>query len=66
MKKPQSCSECGAELRLGPARCPLCGTEAPVPKLEVAPEEVVDDYQSNVRALRDELRNLRNDDAAAV
>jgi uncharacterized Zn finger protein (UPF0148 family) len=61
----QNCSECGAELRLRPASCPLCGRETPfVAKERVAID--LDDYQSNVRSLRDELHRIRRDDAEAV
>ena len=59
------CRECGAELRLRPASCPLCGRDTPfVPKERVAID--LDDYQSNVRSLRDELHRIRQDDAEAV
>ena len=62
------CSECGAELRLGPARCPLCGAE---PRTTAEPQgpgkvENVDHYQSDVRKLRDQLKRLREEDAEAV
>ncbi|MDQ3981491.1 MAG: hypothetical protein M3271_02275 [Actinomycetota bacterium] len=61
----EHCSECGAELRLRPASCPLCGRETPfVAKERVAID--LDDYQSNVRSLREELRRIRRDDAEAV
>jgi hypothetical protein len=60
----EECSECGAELRLGPAHCPLCGTDnsvrrwaRPVPDVEI--------YQDKVRTLREQLRRLR-EDAEAV
>lgn len=65
MDKAQLCSECGAELKLRPASCPLCGVETPF----VAKERVhidLDDYQSNVRSLKDELYRIRQDDAEAV
>jgi len=64
MSKPKRCGECGAELKLGPATCPLCGhdTEAPAPPAaEVDPDE----YHSNLRQLRDELRKLRSEDLKA-
>ena len=61
----QKCSECGAELRLRPASCPLCGVDAPyTPKERVHID--LDDYQSNVRSLRDELHRIRGEDARAV
>lgn len=60
------CSECGAELKLGPARCPLCGTEANQDadwsKEKPASTE---NYQHNVRNLRAQLKKLR-DEAEAV
>ncbi len=59
------CSECGAELRLRPAACPLCGREAPYVPKERVPIDL-DDYQSNVRSLREELHRIRRDDAEAV
>ena len=62
---PTHCSECGAELKLRPASCPLCGRDTPfVPKERIAID--LDDYQSNVRALRDELHRIRRDEAEAV
>ncbi len=65
-KKPEMCSECGAELRLGPTRCPLCGCE---PSLAKAPEAAPPDlerYHSRVQDLRDQLRKLREEGAEAV
>jgi predicted amidophosphoribosyltransferase len=62
------CNGCGAELQLGPDRCPLCGEDAHLTsgarKREKAPS--VDDYQQNVRALRKQLKRLRDDGAEAV
>ena len=65
MAESKHCSECGAELRFRPASCPLCGRDTPF----VARERVhidLEDYQSNVRSLRDELLRIRRDDAEAV
>jgi predicted amidophosphoribosyltransferase len=63
--KPEKCSECGAELRLRPASCPLCGTDLwTAPEVVAVPEDE-ETYQSNVRQLRDELKRLR-DEAQAV
>jgi uncharacterized Zn finger protein (UPF0148 family) len=61
--KAKHCSECGAELRLRPTRCPLCGAGAGA---EVEAKTDPETYQSNVRLLRDELRKLREADAEAV
>jgi hypothetical protein len=73
--KAKRCSECGVELRLDPASCPLCGTatghgadwsKAGTEKAEVIrfkptkPEEV-DDYQAKLRKLRKSLKELRED-----
>jgi predicted amidophosphoribosyltransferase len=73
-EKAKNCSECGVELRLDPATCPLCGTPTgvrsdwskPDEKAEVLrfkptkPEEV-DDYQAKLRKLRKSLKELRED-----
>lgn len=61
-KHKDMCSECGAELRLGPARCPLCGAE-PSPPVAITD---ADRYHSNVQELRDQLRKLREEGAEAV
>ena len=66
--KAQRCSECGAELRLSSASCPLCGTEPGAEKRPThAPVKPIDkdSYQSDLRALREQLRRLR-DGAEAV
>lgn len=61
------CSECGAQLRLRPASCPLCGTDLVIrEKARLEDETDPADYQSNVRALRDELERLRRGEAEAV
>lgn len=61
----QKCSECGAEFRLGPASCPLCGaSREDTPGKEASSDP--DTYHSNVRQLRDELQRLRDQDAEAV
>ena len=64
-KKRQMCSECGAELRLGPTRCPLCGCG---PGSTNEPEVVsdLDGYHNRVQELRDQLRKLRDEGAEAV
>ena len=64
-KKRQMCSECGAELRLGPTRCPLCGCEPSAAK-EPAPVADPDGYHSRVQELRDQLRKLREEGFEAV
>jgi len=71
MPKSKSCSECGAELTAGPALCPLCGTSSNLEKTwgdeKRKPADTgLDDYQSDVRKLRAQLKRLRGDDAEAV
>jgi predicted amidophosphoribosyltransferase len=66
-KRSEKCSECGAELRIGPARCPLCGSEPATPTKR--PVEAANDpegYHSRVQELRDQLRKLREEGAEAV
>jgi len=67
-KKPDKCHECGAELRLGPAPCPLCGAEQDAAKTWDVPAKNADpdDYQANVRDLREQLKKLRDEGAEAV
>ncbi len=52
--KLSKCTECGAELRLVPTLCPLCGAEI---RREAASFDQwqVDHYQAEVRRLRGEL-----------
>ncbi len=64
-RKVNRCGECGAELRHGPARCPLCGAEASAAKA-ASSEPAIEDYQTNVRDLREQLRRLREESAEAV
>jgi hypothetical protein len=58
-----SCRECGAELRLRSAPCPLCGAETDSkPRRTVrSPVEDVDAYQKKLRLLRKELKQLREE-----
>lgn len=65
MAGPKKCSECGAELRLRPHRCPLCGAEVAQPLAESPPAKSVEKYQEGLRDLRKQLKKLR-DDAEAV
>ena len=69
------CSECGAQLRLRSTLCPLCGAEEAgaakpgkaKPGNEPGPDAMVvtaDDYQADIRKLREELRRLRDAEAS--
>jgi uncharacterized Zn finger protein (UPF0148 family) len=71
MPKSKSCSECGAELTAGSALCPLCGTSSHLEKTwgdekQKPTEEGLEDYHSDLRKLRAQLKQLRGDDAEAV
>ena len=62
------CAECGAELRLRSAPCPLCGTdpeevEAATTK-KPGPVTDVAGYQKDLRKLREELKRLREAEAS--
>lgn len=63
--KIAECAECGAELKLSPARCPLCGAHVAERAVAIRPLSDVESYQSRVRMLRDQLRKLREDAGAA-
>lgn len=67
MSRATRCSECGSVLRDRPDSCPLCGRsfERAIEK-EPAADSSADGYQDRVRALREELRKLRENDAEAV
>lgn len=67
-KQPDKCHECGAELRLGPAPCPLCGAEETADESWTVPVKAVDPdhYQASVRELREQLRKIRDEGAEAV
>ncbi|HWL66627.1 MAG TPA: hypothetical protein VNP73_11685 [Actinomycetota bacterium] len=67
-KKPPLCSECGAVLTTGPARCPLCGTEPSQSKPAAKKSQVYDrdKYQAAIRDLRKKLKEIRDEGAEAV
>ena len=62
------CRGCGADLVLGADRCPLCGAEAGTTESRKPKRErlTVEDYQSDVRSLREQLKRLRDEGAEAV
>jgi predicted amidophosphoribosyltransferase len=60
------CLGCGAELELGPARCPLCGAEASLTSAKRREPPNIDDYQLRIRTLREQLKRLRDGEAEAV
>ncbi len=67
----EHCSECGAELQDGPARCPLCGSDADTrarkaDNVDWSRTASVTRYQDDLRSLRDELKKLRDEGAEAV
>jgi hypothetical protein len=63
----RKCKECGAELRHDFANCPLCGADAAArpPRRAAAPTNV-EDYQRDIRKLRERLKKLRDGGAEAV
>ena len=63
--KIQRCAACGAELRLRPTRCPLCGAEPSAPA-RPPKKRSTESYQSDVRKLRAQLKKLRDEGAEAV
>jgi predicted amidophosphoribosyltransferase len=59
-----TCGGCGAEVRFGPASCPLCGKfvgNPPPAKTKRAAARNVEDYQEDLRKLREELDKLRKE-----
>ena len=65
MGSPRICSACGAELRLRPHHCPLCGADVSEKRPEPDAETNVERYQEGLRKLRKQLKKLR-DEAEAV
>jgi hypothetical protein len=59
------CAECGAELRLRSASCPLCGAVVATKQTRPPQPSEVENYQSGLRELKEQLRKLR-EDAEAV
>jgi rRNA maturation protein Nop10 len=65
--KVRKCRECGAELRHDVDNCPLCGAVAAArAPLRAAAPTNVDDYQRDIRKLREKLKKLRDGGAEAV
>jgi predicted amidophosphoribosyltransferase len=64
--KAEKCSACGAELRLRPHRCPLCGADVRDKPVTRKKTVAVDRYQEDIRALREQLKRLRDGGAEAV
>ena len=60
-----TCSGCGAEVRFGPASCPLCGkfvgNPPPAQTVRRKVGQTVEDYQEDLRKLREELDKLRKE-----
>ena len=69
--KPKRCAECGAELELRSAACPLCGSDPEAKPdwgkadAERADPPDVDRYHSDLRRLRAELKRLREEAEAS-
>lgn len=67
--KARRCNECGAVFRDRPVAsseeesCPLCGALLKTRERVSLDDE---DYQTNIRALREELKRLRSGEAEAV
>ena len=65
--KSVRCSGCGAHLESDSDSCPLCGAEPRTKGPAKSSKPVnVDDYQSDVRKLRAQLKKLRDKGAEAV
>jgi hypothetical protein len=65
--KAKRCKECGAQLKERPDSCPLCGADPDISaKTWAVPKDDVENYHSNIRQLRDQLKKMRKDDAEAV
>ena len=65
-KRVPVCSECGAEVPLGSAPCPLCGHEHGEDHTNRPVVYDRDRYQKAIRELREQLRDLRDGGAEAV